>query len=51
MLRKAVDIDPGKAPAMIEMLKTYLKTFDNRDDDFSNMNEYMPYRIANCGYW
>jgi hypothetical protein len=28
-LRKAMDMDPEKAPAMIEMLRTYLATFDN----------------------
>ena len=50
-LRKAIDTDPAQAPAMIEMLKTYLSTFDNLDDDFARMEEYMPYRIANCGYW
>jgi hypothetical protein len=50
-LRKAIDMDPVQAPAMVEMLKTYLSTFDNLDDDFTRMEEYMPYRIANCGYW
>ncbi|PWY80449.1 terpenoid synthase [Aspergillus sclerotioniger CBS 115572] len=44
-------MDPEKAPAMIEMLKTYLATFDNIGGDFTRMEEYMPHRIANCGYW
>lgn len=51
VLRKALDLDPGQAELMIKTLKNYLKTFDNRDDDFVRMAEYMPYRIANCGYW
>jgi hypothetical protein len=51
VLRKAIDIDPEQAPAMIEMLKNYLATFDNIGGDFTRMEEYMPYRIANCGYW
>lgn len=50
-LRKAIDMDPVQAPAMLEMLKTYLATFDNLDDDFARMEDYMPYRIGNCGYW
>ena len=50
-LRKAIDMDPVQAPLMIETLKKYLETFDNRDDDFEKMEEYMPYRIPNCGYW
>ncbi|TGO39560.1 hypothetical protein BHYA_0051g00010 [Botrytis hyacinthi] len=51
VLRKAIDLDPEKAPKMIETLRDYLATFDSRDDDFDRMEEYMPYRVANCGYW
>ncbi|CAI7607470.1 unnamed protein product [Penicillium glandicola] len=51
MLRKSIDIDPEQAPAMIEILRNYLATFDNIGSDFTRMEEYMPYRIANCGYW
>ncbi|OOG00065.1 hypothetical protein ASPCADRAFT_512610 [Aspergillus carbonarius ITEM 5010] len=51
VLRKTIDMDPEKAPAMIQMLKTYLATFDNVGGDFTRMEEYMPHRIANCGYW
>ncbi|RAL03065.1 terpene synthase family protein [Aspergillus ibericus CBS 121593] len=51
VLRKTIDIDPAKAPAMIEMLKTYLATFDNVAGNFTRLEEYMPHRIANCGYW
>jgi hypothetical protein len=51
VLRKAIDIDPEQAPAMIEMLKIYLATFDNIGGDFTRMEEYMPHRISNCGYW
>ncbi|CCD51765.1 BcSTC6, similar to sesquiterpene cyclase [Botrytis cinerea T4] len=50
-LRKAIDLDLEKAPKMIENLQHYLATFDNRDDDFDRMEEYMRYRVANCGYW
>ncbi|KAK2872114.1 hypothetical protein FQN49_002557 [Arthroderma sp. PD_2] len=50
LLRRAIDMDPVQAPLMIEMLKNYLKTFDNCNDDFETMEEYMPYRIPNCGY-
>lgn len=49
-LRKAMDMDP-EAPAMIEMLRTYLATFDNVSGHFTNIEEYVPHRIANCGYW
>ncbi|KAJ5631944.1 hypothetical protein N7490_008283 [Penicillium lividum] len=51
ILRKAIDIDEKQAFSMIKMLKTYLATFDNIDGDFIRMESYMPYRIANCGYW
>ncbi|TGO51061.1 hypothetical protein BCON_0170g00300 [Botryotinia convoluta] len=51
VLRKAIDLDPEKAPRMIETLQDYLANFDIRDDDFDRMEEYMPYRVANCGYW
>ncbi|KAJ5909090.1 hypothetical protein N7495_001772, partial [Penicillium taxi] len=51
VLRKAIDIDLSQAPAMIDMLKTYLATFDSVGSDFTRMDEYMPYRISNCGYW
>ncbi|CDM38337.1 Terpenoid synthase [Penicillium roqueforti FM164] len=51
VLRKAIDIDPKQAPDMIEMLRKYLATFDNIGGDFTRMEEYMPYRISNCGYW
>ncbi|KAF5122666.1 Terpene cyclase ATR13 [Metarhizium anisopliae] len=36
---------------MVETLQSYLATFDSQDDDFDHMEEYMPYRIGNCGYW
>lgn len=51
LLRRAIDIDPVRAPKMVETLQQYLATFDSRNDDFDSMAEYMPYRIANCGYW
>jgi hypothetical protein len=51
VLRKAIDMDPDTAPSMVEMLRTYLTTFDNVAGTFNNMDEYMPHRIANCGYW
>ncbi|PHH78251.1 hypothetical protein CDD82_3147 [Ophiocordyceps australis] len=51
LLRRAIDTEPSAGPRMIEMLREYLQNFDNRDDDFSRMADYMPYRIANCGYW
>lgn len=51
ILQKAIQMDPEAAPTMIQNLRNYLDTFDNRDDDFDTMSEYMPYRIANCGYW
>ena len=50
-LRRAIDMDPEKAPAMIEMLRTYLATFDNVSGNFTNMEEHAPPRIANYGYW
>ncbi|KAF5011447.1 hypothetical protein FDECE_2436 [Fusarium decemcellulare] len=51
VLRKAIDYDPMLAPKMIETLNHYLETFDNRDDDFDCMRDYIPFRVANCGYW
>lgn len=51
VLRNAIDIEPEQAPVMIEMLKTYLATFDNIGGEFTRMEDYMPFRIANCGYW
>ncbi|CCD54927.1 BcSTC5, similar to sesquiterpene cyclase [Botrytis cinerea T4] len=51
ILQKAIQMDPEAAPTMIQTLRNYLDTFDNRDDDFDTMSDYMPYRIANCGYW
>jgi len=50
-LRKAMDIDPTQAPAMIETLKSYLDTYDDLGDDFVRMEDYGPYRIRNSGYW
>ncbi|KAI1261184.1 isoprenoid synthase domain-containing protein, partial [Xylariaceae sp. FL1019] len=51
VLRKAIDIDPGQGDLLVKTLREYLATFDCRDDDFETMAQYMPYRIANCGYW
>ncbi|KAJ5162612.1 Terpenoid synthase [Penicillium coprophilum] len=51
VLRKAIDIDPKQAPTMIQMLKKYLATFDSVGGAFTRMEDYMPYRIANSGYW
>ncbi|KAJ5184525.1 Terpenoid synthase [Penicillium cf. griseofulvum] len=51
VLRKAIDIDPAQAPTMIKMLKKYLATFDSIGGVFTRMEDYMPYRIANSGYW
>lgn len=50
-LRKAIDMDPEKAPAMIEMLRTYLATFNNMSGNFTNMEEHAPPRITTCDYW
>ncbi|KAM3088695.1 hypothetical protein ACMFMG_000327 [Clarireedia jacksonii] len=50
ILQKAIHMDPEAAPAMIQTLRNYLETFDDRDDDFDIMTEYMSHRIANCGY-
>ncbi|KAL2809262.1 terpenoid synthase [Aspergillus granulosus] len=51
VLRKAIDMDKEQAPEMIKMLKNYLATFDNIGGEFTRMEDYMPYRIPNCGYW
>ncbi|KAJ6780124.1 hypothetical protein PWT90_03837 [Aphanocladium album] len=51
LLQAAIALDNDKASSMVETLRNYLATFDNRDDDFDSMSEYMPYRISNCGYW
>lgn len=50
VLREGIDIDPEAAPVMIRTLLDYIMTFDNCDDDFDDLAEYMPYRILNCGY-
>jgi hypothetical protein len=44
-------MDLIQASSLIEMLRTYLATFDNVGGDFTQMEEYMPYRIANYGFW
>ncbi|KAJ5961363.1 uncharacterized protein N7479_008513 [Penicillium vulpinum] len=51
VLQKAIDIDPKEAPTMIKELRKYLATFDCIGGDFTQMEDYMPYRIANSGYW
>ncbi|KAJ5833987.1 Terpenoid synthase [Penicillium robsamsonii] len=51
VLRKAIDIDPAQAPTMVNMLRKYLATFDSVGGVFTRMEDYMPYRIANSGYW
>ncbi|KAH9895501.1 isoprenoid synthase domain-containing protein [Xylariomycetidae sp. FL2044] len=51
LMRTAIDADPQQAELMVRTLRDYLATFNSRDDDFDTMKEYMPYRIANCGYW
>ncbi|KAF5879411.1 putative sesquiterpene cyclase protein [Botrytis fragariae] len=45
VLRKAIDLDPDKAPRMIETLQDYLANFDIRDDDFDRMEEISSYFI------
>ncbi|KAF2170473.1 hypothetical protein M409DRAFT_64201 [Zasmidium cellare ATCC 36951] len=51
LLRKAIDMDAKQAVKMVETLQIYLRSFDSRDDDFDSVQEYMPYRVSNCGYW
>ncbi|PHH73651.1 hypothetical protein CDD80_3656 [Ophiocordyceps camponoti-rufipedis] len=51
LLRQAIDIDPEAGPVLVEVLRDYIKTFDDRNHDFSTMAEYMPFRINHCGYW
>lgn len=50
-MRRAIDIDVEQASKLVEVLKEYLDTFDSRADDFDQMDDYMPYRVINCGYW
>jgi hypothetical protein len=50
VVRKAIDMDPDAAPAMLKMLTNYILTFDNADEDFDDMEKYIPFRIPNCGY-
>jgi hypothetical protein len=51
VVRKAIDMDPDAAPAMLKILTTYLLTFDNTDEEFNDIDKYIPFRIPNCGYW
>ena len=51
VVRKAIDMDPDAVPAMLKMLTTYLLTFDNTDEEFDDIEKYIPFRIPNCGYW
>ncbi|KAI2853848.1 hypothetical protein CBS147343_8656 [Aspergillus niger] len=48
---KACGVDPASAPAVVKVLTNYLRTFDASDEDFTTMDKYNPYRVANCGYW
>ncbi len=51
LVRNAIDMDIEAAPAMLEMLNTYLLSFDNTDEEFNDIEKYIPFRIPNCGYW
>jgi hypothetical protein len=51
VVRKAIDMDPDAAPAMLKMLTNYILNFDNCDEDFDDMEKYITFRISNCGYW
>ncbi|KAI9935128.1 hypothetical protein MW887_000749 [Aspergillus wentii] len=51
LVQKACGMDPAAGPSVIKVLANYLRTFDSSNEDFQNMEEYNPYRVANCGYW
>ncbi|RAH56634.1 terpenoid synthase [Aspergillus piperis CBS 112811] len=51
LVQKACGVDPASAPAVVKVLTNYLRTFDASDEDFTTMDKYNPYRVANCGYW
>ncbi|KAF8966743.1 isoprenoid synthase domain-containing protein [Flammula alnicola] len=44
-------LDPVGTPAVLATLDTYLKEYDNSETDFMTIEEYLPYRIPNAGYF
>ncbi|TFK35720.1 isoprenoid synthase domain-containing protein [Crucibulum laeve] len=43
-------LDPKDTPALLDTLDKYLKEYDNSDEKFKTIEEYLPYRIPNAGY-
>lgn len=43
-------MDPAQGPALVKVLRNYLKAYDSSSITFDKMSEYAPYRILNSGY-
>ncbi|KEF55662.1 uncharacterized protein A1O9_08412 [Exophiala aquamarina CBS 119918] len=50
-VREAIDFDPIAAPAMLSTMAKYLKTYDHTAVEFDSMEQYIPFRVLNVGYW
>ncbi|TPR04332.1 hypothetical protein CAN33_0029205 [Aspergillus niger] len=51
LVQKAYGVNPASAPAVVKVLTNYLRTFNASDEDFTTMDKYNPYQMANYGYW
>lgn len=53
-LRNARDgmlaLDPSGSPGVLKTLDHYLQEYDSSEQDFTTIEEYLPYRIPNAGY-
>jgi len=43
-------LDPVGTPDLLRTLDRYLKEYDSSEQDFSQIEDYLPYRIPNAGY-
>ena len=51
LVQKASAMDLKAAPKMVDVLSNYFQTFDSSNEEFVCMDKYIPYRVANSGYW
>ena len=48
--RGMMALDPVDTPDIIRTLERYLREYDSSEEDFTTIEEYLPYRIPNAGY-
>jgi hypothetical protein len=46
-----LSLDPIDTPSLLATLNRYLQEYDSSEEDFTMIEEYLPYRIPNAGYW